>query len=102
MLDHDTFKNVVKHAPLFAMDLVIINPEKKVLLGKRTNSPAKGYWFVPGGRVYKNEPLDQAFQRISQDELGICLQRKNSRLLGLYEHFYDDSVFGNDISTHYN
>ena len=83
------------------MDLVIINPDKKVLFGKRTNSPAKDYWFVPGGRVYKNESLEQAFQRISQDELDIHLERRNSTFLGIYDHFYDDSVFGSNISTHY-
>lgn len=101
MLSKDEFKKVVEYAPLFAMDLVIINADKKVLLGKRNNSPAKGYWFVPGGRVFKNETLDQAFERISHDELGVSLERKNSKLLGLFDHFYDDSIFGSAVSTHY-
>ncbi|MDQ6954218.1 MAG: GDP-mannose mannosyl hydrolase [Mariprofundaceae bacterium] len=101
MLSKDIFKMVIEHAPLFAMDLVIINDEEKILLGKRSNNPAKGFWFVPGGRVFKNESLDQAFRRISSNELGVALKRSNGTFLGLFEHFYDDSVFGSGISTHY-
>ena len=101
MLDQETFKLVVESAPLFAIDLVVMNSKKQILLGKRLNAPAKGYWFVPGGRVYKNETLDQAFKRISQDELGLSLERSDAHFLGLYEHMYEDSMFEQGVSTHY-
>ncbi len=101
MLDRETFKIVVKNTPLFAIDLVVINSKQQILLGKRVNAPAKDYWFVPGGRVYKNETLDQAFHRVSQDELGINIERSQANFLGLYEHMYVDSVFDQETSTHY-
>ncbi|WP_347331343.1 GDP-mannose mannosyl hydrolase [Marinimicrobium locisalis] len=94
------FKNVIKHSPMFSIDLVIIN-NGKVLLGRRLNRPAKGYWFVPGGRVRKGEPLNEAAERISLSELGISLDYSNGRSLGVFEHFYKDSVYGEAISTHY-
>lgn len=101
MLSEYDFKNVVQNAPLFAIDLVVLNEQKQILLGHRKNAPAKDYWFVPGGRVFKNESLEQAFKRISSTELGIEIERNQAWLLGLYDHFYQDSVFGEGIDTHY-
>tara|TARA_R110000850_G_scaffold86050_2_gene185533 strand:- start:701 stop:1126 length:426 start_codon:yes stop_codon:yes gene_type:complete len=83
------------------MDLIIRNPEGRLLLGKRTNRPAQGFWFVPGGRVMKNETLDTAFERLSQTELGVVIPRSSASLLDLYEHFYNDCVFGEAPDTHY-
>jgi colanic acid biosynthesis protein WcaH len=101
MLKLRDFKQVVKHAPLFAIDLVIVNKENQVLLGKRINKPAQGFWFVPGGRVLKDESLEAAFKRISKTELGVEVERNTTKFLGMYEHFYKDSFFGEGVSTHY-
>lgn len=101
MLSQRDFKQLIKNAPLFAIDLVLLNDSNQILVGKRNNSPAKDFWFVPGGRVFKNESLEQAFKRISQTELGMEVERHQTRLLGLYDHFYKDSVFGKEIGTHY-
>lgn len=101
MLNHDEFRQVVQNAPLFAIDLVILNGKHEILLGLRKNPPAQGYWFVPGGRVFKGESLDDGFLRVAEAELDQKIQRTESTLLGLYEHFYNDSIFGLSISTHY-
>ena len=102
-LSDETFKSVIQHTPLISIDLIVRNEQGKVLLGKRVNAPAKGYWFVPGGRVRKNETLDDAFVRLVKEELGIesGITRADAKFLGVFEHFYDDCVFGNDVSTHY-
>lgn len=101
MLTSEDFKHLVKLAPLFSMDLVVLNEQKQILVGKRKNAPAKGYWFVPGGRVFKGESLVEAFSRITRIELGFEFDYLFATQLGLYDHFYSDSVFGSDISTHY-
>lgn len=101
MLPLDLFKLALEHLPLFAIDLVIVNEQHEILLGKRINAPAQGFWFVPGGRVFKNESLSDAFGRISRAELGIALPYKNAKLLGIYDHFYPNSVVSEVISTHY-
>ena len=101
MLAKDDFKHLIQNAPLFAIDLVVVNEQNQILLGQRKNAPAKGYWFVPGGRVYKNESLEQAVQRISHTELGCEIQRQDLQLLGLFDHFYNDSFFDSQTSTHY-
>ena len=102
-LPDETFKSVIQHTPLISIDLIVRNEQGEVLLGKRVNAPAKGYWFVPGGRVRKNETLDDAFVRLVREELGIELgmTRADAKFLGVFEHFYDDCVFGDDVSTHY-
>jgi colanic acid biosynthesis protein WcaH len=96
-----TFRDVVRHAPLISIDLVVQDAQGRVLLGLRTNRPARGTWFVPGGRIHKGETLEQAFRRISQAELGVALERGGARFLGVYEHFYPDNAFGEDFGTHY-
>ena len=99
-LDKETFLQIIKSTPLVSIDLLVKN-NSKILLGKRVNEPAKGYWFVPGGRVYKDETLDDAFLRLSKEALGLELRREESRFYGLYEHFYKNSVFDDSIATHY-
>jgi colanic acid biosynthesis protein WcaH len=96
------FRQVSKTTPLVSIDLIVRNKEGKVLLGKRTNRPAKGYWFVPGGRIRKNERLTDALQRIARAELGLVLTLDPAKLMGAYEHIYDDNFFGEEgINTHY-
>ena len=107
MLDDQTFKTVVDSTPLISID-IILKKGNKVLLGKRVNKPAQGYFFSIGGRINKNETINNAMVRIALDELNIDLKltsgRKHSwvapKFIGVFEHFYDDSIFEN-ISTHY-
>jgi colanic acid biosynthesis protein WcaH len=103
-LQEDVFGLIVESTPLVSIDLVLQSSTHKVLLGKRLNRPAQNFWFVPGGRMYKNETLDEAFTRIALDELGLKFVRRDAKFLGVFEHFYPDSQFGLDLkdpSTHY-
>lgn len=98
------FEGIVNSTPLVSIDLLVRDYEGRILVGKRINRPAQGYWFVPGGRILKNERLSEAFARLTEVELGIRLDITTARYLGLYEHFYDDSIFtddGDTVSTHY-
>jgi len=106
-LPKDTFKTVIASTPLISIDLVVTNSLGQVLLGYRNNKPAQGYWFVPGGRILKDEKKNDAFSRLVKDELGLSLVIQNAEFQGVYEHFYDDCVFsddrifGDDVTTHY-
>ena len=101
MLSKEIFSEVVRNAPLISIDLLIRNSYGKVLLGKRVNEPAKGFWFVPGGRIFKDESLDMAFTRTVQSELGLDMKRSDAKFDKVNEHFYDNNVFNDDFSTHY-
>jgi len=95
------FQQVVEATPLVSIDLVVRDAKGRVLLGLRRNRPAREFWFVPGGRVLKNERLDEAFLRLTFDELGRPLMRSSATPLGVFEHIYLDSIFGENIGTHY-
>lgn len=56
-LSDEDFLNIIDKTPLIAIDLIIKNPDGDVLLGKKLNEPAKDKWFVPGGRILKNESI---------------------------------------------
>ena len=98
MLDDATFKKIIDSAPLISID-ILLKKDDKVLLGKRVNKPAQGYFFSTGGRVNKNENVGNAMSRIAKNELNIELEY-TPRFIGVFEHFYDDSIYEN-VSTHY-
>ncbi|MEZ8743225.1 GDP-mannose mannosyl hydrolase [Vibrio sp. 10N.261.49.A5] len=97
----DTFKTVVASTPLVSMDFVVFNEEGNILLGYRNNRPAQGYWFVPGGRICKDENFENSFRRLTQAELGEAISIDSASFIGAYEHHYDDNFSGADFSTHY-
>lgn len=101
LLDQDDFLTVVRNTPLVAIDLIVLDPTRHMLVGLRTNPPAQGSWFAPGGRIRKNETLDDAFRRITVAELGSALERTDAPLAGVYEHFYAEDFTGGDAGTHY-
>lgn len=94
---------VVERAPLVSIDLVVTNARNEVLLGWRNKKPAQHCWFVPGGVVRKGETMQQAFERVVSDELGVSTQLRRKALFdGVYEHHYTDNFAGlADVGTHY-
>ncbi len=98
MLDDQIFKTVVDSTPLISID-ILIKKGNKILLGKRINKPAQGYFFSIGGRINKNETIDNAMARVALNELNIDL-KSTPEFMGVFEHFYDDSLYEN-VSTHY-
>jgi len=98
MLDGQIFKTVVNLAPLVSID-ILPKKDNKFLLGRRANKPAQGYFFSMGGRINKNESIDNAMARVALNELNLRLKYK-PKFIGVFEHFYDDSIY-KDVSTHY-
>lgn len=100
ILPIDAFSKLIQNAPLISIDL-IIETKGKYLLGKRLNSPAKNFWFAPGGRIFKNEKITDALARIAEKELNFDINKLEASFFGVFEHFYQDSFVSEDISTHY-
>lgn len=101
-LNNSDFEEVIRKTPIVAIDLCITNNEK-ILLGKRNNPPARDFYFVPGGRIRKSESINQALTRLIYDETGRKLKIESQiKLIGIFEHFYDDNFLGNyDFNSHY-
>jgi ADP-ribose pyrophosphatase len=51
----------------------LILKNQKVLLVKRNQSPAKGLWALPGGKVNLGETLQQAAMREILEETGVTI-----------------------------
>jgi colanic acid biosynthesis protein WcaH len=96
------FIEIVRRTPLVSIDLIVRNPQGRILLGLRKNAPARDTWFVPGGIIRKGETLARAFARISEDELGQPLSLDDATFIGVFEHFYEENRLQlADITTHY-
>jgi len=101
-LDRAAFLDVVRHTPLVSVDLVVRDGAGRVLLGLRNNAPAKDCWFVPGGRICKDERIDAAIARVALEELGLAVSPGGASFLGVYEHLYPENVAGEPgFGTHY-
>ncbi len=101
-LSPDDLVEVVRLAPLVSIDLIIENSKGKVLVGMRNNEPARGFLFVPGGRILKNERIAEAFERIMKDELGIETDYRGAEFIGAFDHMYDTNfALQQGFGTHY-
>lgn len=60
--------------PTVCVDLLVTNQQGEYLLVKRTQAPAKGSWWFPGGRILKGETWNDACLRKAREELGLELR----------------------------
>jgi colanic acid biosynthesis protein WcaH len=91
------YKKFLKNMPIFCVDL-IIDRDKKVLLVKRKDEPCKNQWWVPGGRVYKNEKTEDAAIRKARGETGLDVEIV--KRVGFYEPMLKEAQFGIKTGTH--
>lgn len=102
VLARSDFRQAVEMLPLVSIDLLLRDSTGRYLTGLRANPPAQGAWFVPGGRIRKNESLRDALRRIVHDELGLSVPEQAWQPRGVYEHFYGTNFAGEaGRSTHY-
>ncbi len=85
------YKKIYAAVPIFCVDVVAEDPKGNFLIVRRRNEPARGKWWVPGGRVLKNEPLRRAAVRKLKEETGIA--GRFERTIGLYEFFAQRGPF---------
>ena len=95
----EEYIEVINKTQIISTDFLIFNNDGQVLLGLRNNEPAKGTWFVPGGRVYKHEMIQDAVKRITKQELGKALEKTSD--LGVYHHIYPNNFANDNHGTHY-
>ena len=68
MIEQKLYDSIIEVLPIICVDGFIVK-DNKILLLKRNNYPALGEWWVPGGRVIKNETLNHAMLRKIKDEI---------------------------------
>ncbi len=95
-IPEQTYKEILKVMPVCCVDLVITHDNKFLLL-KRGKQPAKGQWWLPGGRLHKNETIRHAALRKARQETG--LDCEFIKELGINEGIFDDGPFGFGVHT---
>ena len=93
MLPKEDYRKIVDTMPILCMDCIVVH-EGKYLLVKRKNKPLKGVYWLPGGRVLKNETLEQAAIRKMKEEIGVDV--KIIKLAGFHEFLYEENELGLD------
>jgi len=64
------YEEIITKVPIVCVDVAIFH-NGEVLLIKRANEPAKGEWWLPGGRLYKGETLKDCALRKAKEETGL-------------------------------
>ena len=64
-----TYRAFLERMPIACVDIAIVH-RGAVLLVKREDAPAKGQWWVPGGRVHKGETMRETAGRKALEEVG--------------------------------
>lgn len=90
-LSEEDFKKSLELVPRAAISLLIINPEGKFLLVKRSYPPFEGEWYLPGSFIMKNETFLECITRVAKDELGISVKPEDAKSLGIFETLHDDA-----------
>ncbi len=75
LIPEPLYRQMLEHLPIACVDIAIA-AQGSVLLLKRTTPPAENQWWLPGGRVHKNETLAGAAIRKVHAEVGINCQIK--------------------------
>lgn len=66
----DLYRDILRNMPIACVDIAIVH-EGAVLLVRRKDAPARGDWWVPGGRVMKGEMMKATALRKAREEVGI-------------------------------
>jgi colanic acid biosynthesis protein WcaH len=66
------YAEILRSMPIPCVDLLILDARDRILLVRRTNRPAKGEWWFPGGRVHHRELRVEAARRKLHEECGLA------------------------------
>lgn len=86
-LPKEIFDEIYRQVPRLCVE-VIINTPNGIVLTKRLIPPCIGMWHFPGGTVFMGEKLEEAVNRVADEELGINLEKekKKKKMIGIIEY----------------
>lgn len=92
-IETEKYREIADMMPIMCVDGIVVHGGRYLLV-KRKNNPLKGQFWLPGGRVLKNEKLEEALHRKMKEELGIRVKILSTA--GFYEDFYKENELGID------
>ena len=86
------YKKITSLIPIVYVDLVIVY-NGKFLLTRRKNKPARGHWWLIGGRIFHGEKIETAVKRKVREEATIK-NVESMIFLGFDQLFFKNGRFG--------
>ena len=98
-IPQEVYENILEYSIIGAVDAIILH-KGKVLLGKRTQKPVKGEWWIPGGRQKKGELPEETVRRKVKEEVGLDV--KVEKFVGVYDVIFNETASPNvKTGVHY-
>ena len=97
-LPSEVYATLVQDAVVCCVDILLVRKKghtKQALLVERSTEPAKGFWWLPGGRLLKGETYFDAAKRKAKEETGLS-RVKCIQVLGVYNTFFSYSNWDTD------
>jgi colanic acid biosynthesis protein WcaH len=71
LIPEDLYHQILRCLPIACVDVAVV-ANGGVLLVRRKDFPARGSWWVPGGRVHKGEKMRDTARRKALEEVGLA------------------------------
>ena len=90
----------MSHMPIPTVDVMLVNKDRtKTLLFYRSNKPVQHVWYSLGGRINKNERIEDAAGRKIKQEIGVTCD-KPLAFAGIVQEIFTDSMFDGSTPDH--
>ncbi len=91
------YERIITVFPRVCVDILLTDTDGRVLLLQRTNQPAIGQWWFPGGRVHIGETRLQTAHRKLREECGLLAGELTE--LGSFDLFFEiDQITYHDVT----
>ena len=87
MIPSSLYGQIIVSIPIPNVEAMIVKDDSLLFL-KRRNSPAKGKWGFPGGRMWKDETFEETLLRKVKEETGLNFEV--IRFVGVYNRIYPE------------
>lgn len=99
LIPTDLYCSILDNVPLICVDLIIVK-DNMAFLTKRKNKPSKDIYWMQGGRMLKNEGIEECGIRKAALELNIPEDKiKITNYLGTFSTEFNDSEQGASSHT---
>ena len=93
ILEKHFYEKIRKHMPTVCVDLLVTNDQGQYLVALRKEAPAQGFWWFPGGRIYKDETIEHTALRKGKEELGESVDFEVGKFVSVEETIFEKEEY---------
>lgn len=68
------YSEILESMPICCVDIIIEHSGEFILIHRKQSEDFGGLWWIPGGRIHKNETWENAVRRKALEETGINVE----------------------------